>query len=710
MQSLLLRPTLCLLVTALCSFSGTERPPGCDATSRQNLPEYQVIPPASVEELTPAVGDENPAEFRGWARSHGTGSLRYSSLDQINRENVLQLKVAWTYRSGDGPGNIQSNPIIVDGIMYAPTTGDNVVAIDAETGREIWRFHPGGHPAMRGLVYWDGGGRHPGRVYFTAGPYLFAVDARTGKPVPTFGQSGKVKAGGVVAPAIFDNVIVVPVWNRVEGIDVYTGEHLWTFRIVPAAGEFGADTWSGEGDGANCWGGMAMDARRGIAYVAAGAPHPNFMGMGRTGANLFGDSVIALDARSGRRLWHFQEIRHDIWDLDIPAPPNLVTVNHGGRRVDAVAQVTKLGNTLLLDRVSGKPLFPFRLHKAPASTMPGECTWPYQPALELPEPFARQVFNLDEVTNISPAARVSVLKQLAHANYGWFQPFDEGKPTALYGIHGGAEWTGAAFDPPTGMLYVSSNEVPWIITVSRRTRKPVRDANAPPTAGMKVYQTYCVVCHGSRREGRGMAPPLDSLERRYDDQSLSALIRKGRNAMPGFGSLSAADMRVLLDYLSDRDIPAGRPSANGGAPEYVFNGYPKLLDHEGYPGSRPPWGTLNAINLNTGRIAWKIPLGEHEELTRRGIPVTGTENFGGPIVTAGGLVFCAGTRDLKIRAFDKWNGRELWSHRLPYGGYAPPATYTVKGRQYVVIAATSGGKLGGEMGDMYVAFALPPPK
>lgn len=692
---------------ALKADAAYTKPQAEDASARAALPEFQVLPAASSDSLAPAA--PLPADIFTWSRSHGgPHNARYSTAKQITRENVAQLQKAWEYRSGDAPGNVQCNPIAVDGTLFVATSGEHIAALDAVTGKELWRFKPGGRPAFRGLTHWPGDGDHPPRLLFNAGEFLWAVDPKSGQPLASFGDQGKVATGEVrVAGGIFQHVLILPGFARdVHGYDVRTGARLWTFHTIPTGDEFGADTWETPGEGANCWGGMAVDTQRGLAFISTGSPKPNFAGNHHTGQNLFANCVLALDALTGAYRWHFQEIRHDIWDLDIPAPPNLVTVTRDGRRVDAVAQVTKLGNTLLLDRVSGKPLFPVRLRRAPISKLPGERTWPYQPDIELPQPFARTVFSLDDVTERTPEAREFVMQKVRNANYGWFMPFEEDRPTVLYGIHGGAEWTGAAYDPETSRLYVSANNLPWIVTVFREddlTRAP----GLPPTRGEEVYQANCVQCHGPSRFGVGMAPPLHGLARRTNDDEVRALLRSGRGAMPAIPeTVSEEDLNALLDYLFLRDR-GEQTSTKTGPLRYTHNGYPKLLDHEGYPGCKPPWGTLNCIDLNTGLLDWQVPLGNYPDLAAWGDDQTGAENFGGPSVSAGGVVFCAGAADLMIRAFDAENGAVLWEHELPFGGYAPPTIYEAGGRQYVVIPATGGGKLDTTPGDAYVAFALP---
>jgi len=690
-----------------------------DAKEREKLPLYQTIPAAKPEELTSANGWPKRDTYLNWHRSHGdNGGTRYSALDQINRQNVTNLQLAWIYHSRDGSNNLQCNPIIVKGLLYGPTPGQHLVSVNAETGAEVWRFKPEGRPAFRGLVYWPGQPGADDRVLFCAGPYLYALNPRTGQPIPDFGDGGKTRLPGVAqgdfgaataGPTTFGHILVVPGFEKdVWGFDLVTGQHLWTFHTVPQPGEFGYDTWDHtESYAANCWSGMAMDEVRGIAYVTTGSPKSNFIGVNHRGDNLFANCVIALDARTGRRLWHFQEIRHDIWDLDIPAPPNLGTITRDGKKVDVVTAVTKIGNTLLLDRVTGKPIFPFRLRRAPTSTLRGERTSSYQPDPELPERFSKMEYTADDLTERSEESVDFARTRFKSATTGFFQPFVEGRPNLYLGIDGGAEWTGACIDVETGRLYVSANHMGWVPSVFRDDDGP-ENSNAPKTHGRVVFEAACAQCHGNNRLGLGMAPPLRGLRQRLTDDAVVKQIREGKNAMPAFPQFSAADLKDLVDYLMLRDRPRPLVVAKPERPRYNSSGYPKFYDAEGYPANKPPWGTLNCIDLNSGKLLWKVPLGEYPELTAQGMKLTGTENYGGAIVTAGGLVFCAGTRDHKIRAFDKDTGAELWSAKLPWVGNAPPASYAVNGRQYIVIAATGGNKLGTPYGDAYVAFALPP--
>ena len=589
------------------------------------------------------------------------GGMRYSDLTQINRENVAQLKPAWTFHTRELAGRagktIECTPLIVDGVMFVTTAYLRVVALDAATGVELWQFDPlGDHPfeheptsggVNRGCAYWSDGQPDGERriLHGTSDGRLFSLDAKTGKLDPQFGDGGvrnlrdelapnvaSLGYGPTSAPAVWKDVVVVGVScgegpgiaapGDIRAFDVRTGKQLWRFRTVPGPGEFGHETWEGDSwrdrGGANAWGGLTVDVERGLIFAGLGSAAFDFYGGDRHGENLFGNCTIALDAATGERRWHFQTLRHDLWDHDLPVYPNLVTVTHDGKAIDAVAQVTKTGYVFLFDRETGDPLFAVEEQNVPASDVPGEQASPTQPIPVKPPPFAVQSFDETNVTNIGKANRASVLAKLKAIRSGpAFNPPSLQGTVVIPGFHGGANWSGACFDPTTSLLYVNSNNVPNVITLV---------------------------------EAQG-------------DQS------------PRYGAFN-------------------------------HTGYNQLLDHEGYPGIKPPWGQLTAINLNTGEFAWQVPLGEHPELTARGVPQTGTETFGGSIVTAGGLVFIAGTKDERIRAFDKQTGEVLWEHPLPAGGYATPATYMVDGRQYLVIAAGGAGKLRTKAGDAFVAFAL----
>ena len=692
-----------------------------DPAARAALPEFHVIPAALPHELSPAAAVD-AAQFSRWTRSQGdNGSRRYSTLTQINRTNVHRLEQAWVYRAGDGARNTQSTPIIVDGVMFAPTPGRALVAVDAATGKEKWRYQlepmPRARaedwPARRGLTYWPGDAGNAPRILFGGGDWIYAINPQTGKLLPGFGQGGRtaLPTAGTVSVVVYKHVFVTTgVSGDIYGYDVRDGKPLWRFHSVARGAEFGADTWDGPQSGANGWSGISLDDARGLVFIALGAPRPDMVGVGRLGDNLFSNCVLALDALTGERRWHFQLVRHDIWDLDAVGPPNLVTITRDGQRIDAVTIFAKSGTLALLDRTSGKPIFPFRLRRAPVSTLPGERTAPYQPDPELPEQISRMEFEPSMITDRSPEARAFVEAQVARSSYGFYQTFTEGKPNLFIGSRGGAEWSGAAVDVPTGRLYITSNR--WVskITVLANDERP-RNPRTPPTEGEKIYARTCIACHGPNREGVGVAPPLIGLRSRSNDDAVLALMKTGKGAMPPSPPLAPAEQKALLDFLFRRDQPPPSASAaqDPNRPLYVFDGFQFLVDHEGYPGIKPPWGLLNCYDLSTGKILWRVPLGELEELTKKGVPITGSQNLGGASVTAGGLVFVAGTEDEKLRAFDADTGQELWSAKLPFAGTAAPAIYEAGGRQFVVITATGGGRVGGKSGagDAYVAFALP---
>ncbi|HEV8398758.1 MAG TPA: PQQ-binding-like beta-propeller repeat protein [Gemmatimonadales bacterium] len=664
-----------------------------------------------------------------WRTTGGApGNTRYSPLHQIDRANVAQLKVAWTYHSGDLPpdhSEIQATPIVVDGVLYTTTAKLAVVALRADQGTLLWRFDP--FPSRRtqphvnrGVVYWAEGKR----VFFAVERRLYALDARTGKVIPTFGDSGWVDLGAGLERDINGTYIVstspgvvykdVLVWGtrvgeeagsapgHVRAYDARTGQIRWTFHTIPFPTDSGNDTWpSGayrQAGGANSWAGMTVDTARGVVFIPTGSATPDFYGGDRHGANLFASSLLALDALTGKRLWHFQTVHHDLWDRDLPAAPNLVTVTSGTKRVDAVAQITKSGFVFLFDRQSGQPLFPVAERPVPKSDLRGEETWPTQPFPLKPGPFARQSINESDVI-LSERRR---FRRLRHGSL--FTPPSREGTVVLPGFDGGGEWGGAAVDPQTGVLYVNGSDVPWIAAM----REPAHAPALPGVSGAAVYAARCAGCHGADRRGRDPVPTLIDISKRMTRAQLEQLFQQGRGFMPPFASMPAEERCALIELLLAQSCRARSnvPTTALAVPTYEFVGYEKWRDARGLPAINPPWGTLSAIDLNTGDYVWRIPLGEHPALAGRVGPASGTEQYGGPIVTAGGLVFIAATLDAKFRAFDKATGRLLWETSLPAAGYATPCTFSVGGKQYVVVAA-GGGKLGTPSGDVYVAFALP---
>ena len=672
-------------------------------------------------------------------------SSHHSALRQITPGNVSKLKVAWTYRAGGSDTNnrtqIQCNPLVVDGVLYGTSPDLQCFAVDAATGRELWRFDPVRDAKLsktgvnRGLVYWaDGTDR---RVIFGNSQFLHALDATTGRRVASFGKEGSVDlmdglgrdARGLSLMAntpgvVFGDLLIVGMRlgegpapaapGPIRAYNLRTGALVWRFNTIPQPGEPGHETWPPNAyryaGGANVWTGFALDEKRGLVFCPTGSATFDFWGGNRMGSNLYANSLVALDAKSGRRVWHYQMVHHDLWDRDLPAPPNLVTVRHGGRRVDAVAQVTKSGHVFVFNRETGEPLFPIDEVPVPASDLPGESASPTQPVPRLPAPFARQVFTYDQITDISPGAHRHVLERFSklRAHVPFAPPSREGT-IILPGFDGGAEWGGAAADPE-GILYVNANEMPWVLTMVETKGRE----GEPLSRGDAIYTQICAACHGVDRRGnpaQNVPSLVDIAQRRKPDEIL-ALLKTGKGVMPSFDFLSEAQKQSVVDHLSGKP-DAGRADAGDaatgsalGSIPYTSTGYHRWLDTNGYPALKPPWGTLTAIDLNTGLHRWQVPLGEYPELSARGVPPTGTENYGGPIVTAGGLVFIAASRDEHIRAFDRKTGRELWKAKLPAAGYATPATYSVGGKQYVVIAC-GGGKIGTRSGDAYVAFALP---
>ncbi|HET7537823.1 MAG TPA: PQQ-binding-like beta-propeller repeat protein [Candidatus Didemnitutus sp.] len=665
----------------------------------------------------------------------------YSSLGEITPQNVAKLEVAWTWHAGDARDDqtqIQCNPLIVDGVMYATTPQLKVVALNAATGQEIWRFTPAEPNGVnRGLAYWSEGDDH--RILFGTGHWLHAIDAHTGKSIESFGANGRVDLSngfdrdvkGLAIQAntpgvIFRNLIIMGMRvgegpapaapGDIRAFDVRTGQLTWTFHTIPRPGEPGYETWPEDAwkrvGGVNVWTGMTVDEQRGLVFCPIGSATFDFWGGDRLGDNLYADCLVALDAATGRRVWHYQFTRHDLWDRDPPSPPTLLTVRREGKEIPAVAQTTKSGHVWVLNRETGQPLFPVKEIAVPSSDLAGEVAAGTQRVPLKPAPFARQVFTADEITDRSPEAHAAVLERFARlrAHVPFAPPSREG--TIIFpGFDGGAEWGGAAVDP-RGVLYVNSNEMPWILTMI-----DIAGAKSP---GEQVYLQNCVGCHGPDRQGNPAAkiPSLVDIAQRLTRDEMREVINKGRGVMPPWGFLSLAQREAVTDFLRGENTLKREGTAKGDwqtylpdlqkavPPPYTHTGYNRFTDPDGYPAVRPPWGTLNAIDLNTGEYRWRVPLGEFPELTAQGSAKTGTENYGGPLVTAGGLLFIGASKDECFRAFDLKTGEEIWKVKLPAGGYASPASYAVNGRQYVVIAC-GGGKMGTKSGDAYVAFALP---
>lgn len=697
---------------------------------------------ASQDSHPPVATDQHDTD---WPAYNGSvDGDHYSSLSQINRANVAQLKIAWQFDTGE-KGGLQTNPLIVGRMLYACTPFGKIVALDAASGKLLWTFDStvdnhdrtigGASQPSRGFAYWTDG--KSGRIFAGILNYLYALDATTGKPIPDFADNGRLdlrkglrddldakyeqQSIALTTPGvIYKDLIIVGGRNPethpappgyVRAFEVRTGALRWSFHTIPQPGEVGYDTWPPDAwkdaGAANNWAGMTLDAQRGILYVPTGSAVFDFYGGDRIGDDLFANTLLALDAATGKRLWHFQGVHHDIWDRDFPAPPALITVNRDGRTIDAIAQTTKQGVVYLFDRVTGTPLFPIEEHPYPTSDVPGEKTAPTQPMPVVPAPFARQRLTEDMLTTRTPAAHDWALQTFrTFRSDGQFVPFAVDHQTIILpGFDGGAEWGGPAVDPSTGVLYVNANEMAWTGGLTPE--------NPNAGAGAKIYQAQCSICHGANRAGSPPAfPSLVDVHQRLTDAQITDVIAHGRGRMPALPNVDSAKIAELLDYLKSAAAAAAEhaPGAMPGGPaaHYAFTGYHKFLDPDGYPAIAPPWGTLSAIDLNTGNYLWKIPLGEYPALAAQGLKNTGSENYGGPILTAGGLLFIGATSyDRKFRAFDSHTGQLLWETELPFAAGATPATYSVDGKQYVVIAASGGRDPKSPTGGIYIAFALP---
>ena len=682
-------------------------------------------------------------------------SSSYADLNVINRTNVSQLEVAWTFYPNDARGNrignSECNPIIVDGTMYVTSARHRLYALDADTGEQLWShdaFDGGeGGGIYRGVTYWEDG--EDKRILYTAGDQLYALNAVTGKPIASFGEGGRVSMNvGLrgdpalisVRPTspgiIYRNLIIMGAEvselygaepGYIRAYDVRTGELVWTFHTIPHPGEKGYETWPKDAwkyvGGVNDWAGMSVDPKRGLVFLALGSPSYDFYGADRHGENLFGNSVVALDAATGEYRWHFQTVHHDLWDYDLPAPPNLVTLERDGRKIDAVAQTTKTGFLFVLDRDTGEPVFPVEERPVPPSYVPGEKAWPTQPFPVQPPPYARQSMTEHDLTAYSPAAHDSLVKRFRSLRYeGLFTPPDTRGTLMIPGTRGGSNWGGAAFDKETGLLYIKSNDSPEIDVLQRVERSDNEKATTPYFRGKALFNTYCATCHGKDRRGDPPNyPSLTDLSKRMPAEVARTIVEKGKSRMPAFGGILNNRVEDVIAFLyenkgrttqkeadifeihSNLEGQAGK--VNDTATVYLnVTPFTHFNDIEGHPAIKPPWGMLNAIDLNTGEFAWRKVIGNIPEWQTDSTSITGAEGYGGPIVTSGGLVFIAGTRDKMFRAYDKDSGELLWETKLPAVGNATPCTYWSGGKQYVAISVSGNEE---HPAGSVIAFALP---
>ncbi|MBC7722105.1 MAG: PQQ-binding-like beta-propeller repeat protein [Pedobacter sp.] len=702
-------------------------------------------------------GCQNDANNKTWQVYGGNNAkTQYSSLKEIDTSNVTSLSIAWVYHTNDVGNNsqIQVNPIIIGKILFGVSPQLKLFAVDATTGKSKWVFDPVATPlegtegeavsinVCRGVSYFkDDKGE---RIFYTAGSLLYCINAEDGKPMKYFGTNGAVDlhdgldrdvknlyVTSTTPGIIYKDLLVIGTRvaeeagaapGHIRAYDVHTGAIRWIFHTIPYPNEPGFETWEDKEaykhiGGANPWAGFSLDEDKGILFAPIGSATYDFYGGKRKGNNLYANCVLALNAETGKRIWHFQTVHHDVWDRDPPSAPVLVNVVKDGRNVEAVLQATKTGFIFLLDRKTGIPLYPVNEIPVPSqSDLMGEKLSITQPVPTFFEPFVRQHFTESDLNTLVPDSSYEDIKKRfsTFKNGGLFTPPSKQGTLLVPGTLGGAEWGGSAFDQESGIIYINSNETSNIITmVDVKKDEAVSSNQSNLTVGKSLYITTCMGCHGPNRQGSGNYPSLIGVNTKYNEVAFTELLNSGRRMMPAFKQLVPAEKAAIASFILDLKVKQKELYISDNKPKddylqmpYTATGYNRFLTKEGYPANMPPWGTLNAVNLNTGKIIWKDTLGDYPEFKAKGIH-TGCDNFGGPVVTAGGLLFIAATKDAKFRAFNKRNGKLLWETDLPAAGLATPAVYEVNGKQYVVIACGGGGKAKAKSGDAYVAFALP---